>query len=185
MKEVNGTGKRGPLPGNGGRPKKALSDKIAEGNPGKRKMTVIEFGGSVDLEGQEMPKPSALLSGTQKDGKTLIAAEIYQKTWDWLAERNCAKFVLPQLLERYAMSCARWIQCEEAVSEFGFLAKHPTTGCAIQSPYVAMSQNFMQQTNRLWCEIYQIVKENCSGEYSGATPQDDLMEKLLSVRRGV
>ena len=34
-----------------------------------------------------MPKPSAMLSATQKDGKTLVAAEVYEKTWTWLAER--------------------------------------------------------------------------------------------------
>ena len=82
------------------------------------------------------------------------------------------------------MSVARWIQCEEAVTEYGFLAKHPTTGNAIQSPYVAMSQNFMSQTNRLWMEIFQIVKENCVGEYAGANPQYDVMERLLRARKG-
>ncbi|MPM36637.1 hypothetical protein SDC9_83236 [bioreactor metagenome] len=81
------------------------------------------------------------------------------------------------------MSAARWIQCEEAVTEFGFLAKHPTTGSAIQSPYVAMSQSYMIQTNRLWYEIFQIVKENCGSDYSGTTPQDDVMERLLTARR--
>lgn len=50
--------------------------------------------------------------------------------------------------------------------------------------YVAMSQNFMSQTNRLWMEIYQIVKENCATEYNGATPQDDVMERLLLARKG-
>lgn len=82
------------------------------------------------------------------------------------------------------MSAARWIQCEEAVTEYGFLAKHPTTGNAMQSPYVAMGQNYMSQTNRLWMEIFLIVKDNCSREYSGESPQDDLMEKLLTARRG-
>ena len=47
-----------------------------------------------------------------------------------------------------------------------------------------MSQNYMSQTNRLWMEIFQIVKENCSSEYTGANPQDDLMEKLLRTRKG-
>jgi ribosomal protein S3AE len=47
-----------------------------------------------------------------------------------------------------------------------------------------MSQNFMSQTNRLWMEIYQIVKENCASEYSGATPMDDAMERLLRARKG-
>ena len=40
----------------------------------------------------------------------------------------------------------------------------------------------MKQANGLWSMIYSIVKENCSTDYSGATPQDDIMERLLSVR---
>ena len=179
----DGTNRGGARVGAGAK-KKPLAEKIAEGNPGRRKLTVIDFSETADLEGQPMPKPSAMLSATQKDGKTLVAAEVYEATWKWLSERGGTSFVSPQLLERYAMSVARWIQCEEAVTEYGFLAKHPTTGNAIQSPYVAMSQNFMSQTNRLWMEIYQIVKENCAGEYGGTTPQDDVMERLLLARKG-
>jgi hypothetical protein len=180
----DGTNRGGARVGAGAK-RKPLSEKIAEGNPGKRELTVIDFDNqSADLEGQPMPKPSRLLSAKQKDGKKLIAADIYKKTWEWLQERNCSALVSPDLLERYAMSAARWIQCEEAISEFGFLAKHPTTGNAIQSPYVAMSQNFMSQTNRLWMEIYQIVKDNCASEYSGVTPMDDTMELLLRARKG-
>jgi ribosomal protein S3AE len=48
-----------------------------------------------------------------------------------------------------------------------------------------MSQNYMKQVNQLWYQIYQIVKENCLGDYSGATPQDDVMERLLRSRKGV
>lgn len=50
--------------------------------------------------------------------------------------------------------------------------------------YVVMSLNFMSQTNRLWMEIYQIVKENCATEYKGETPMDDAMERLLRARKG-
>ncbi len=167
-----------------GRKKKPLADKISEGNPGGRKLTVMEFSDAADLQGQVMPEPNKMLAAVQKDGKTLVAGDIYKSTWQWLNERGCAVLVSPQLLERYAMSVARWIQCEEAVSGYGFLAKHPTTGAAIASPYVSMSQNFMNQTNRLWLEIFQIVKENCTGEYSGANPQDDVMERLLRARKG-
>ena len=180
----DGTNRGGARIGAGAK-KKPLADKIAEGNPGRRKLTVVEFENrAADLEGQQMPKPSKLLSAIQKDGKPLVAEEIYTAIWEWLAERRCADLVSPQLLERYSMSVARWIQCEEAISDFGFLAKHPTTGNAIQSPYVAMSQNFMSQTNRLWMEIYQIVKENCATEYKGETPMDDAMERLLRARKG-
>ena len=179
----DGTNRGGARPGAGAK-KKALSDKIAEGNPGGRKLTVIEFTNTADLEGQEMPEPNKMLEAIQKDGKALVAGEIFKNTWMWLNERGCASLVSTQLLERYAMSVARWIQCEEAVTEYGFLAKHPTTGNAIQSPYVAMGQNYMTQTNRLWFEIFQIVKENSTGEYKGANPQDDMIERLLSSRKG-
>lgn len=178
-------GQRGPKPGSGGRPKKALADKIADGNPGKRPLTVIDFKDSTaDLEGQDMPKPSEFLSAKQKDGTELQAVEIYRNTWEWLSVRGCAAIISPQLIERFAMASARWIQCEMITSQLGFLAKHPTTGAAIQSPYVAIANTYMTQANRLWAEIFQIVRENCAGEDGGATPQDDLMERLLLARKG-
>ena len=178
-------GQRGPKPGSGGRPKKALADKIADGNPGKRPLTVIDFKDSAaDLEGQDMPKPSAFLSAKQKDGTELQAVEIYRNTWEWLSVRGCAAIISPQLIERFAMASARWIQCEMITSQLGFLAKHPTTGAAIQSPYVAIANTYMTQANRLWAEIFQIVRENCTSEYTGANPQDDVMERLLRARKG-
>ena len=177
----NNTGGRGGARPGAGRKKSAVKDKAENGNPGGRKLEVLDI---PEVEGVEMPKPHDFLSAEQRDGSVLQAQEIYTETWQWLKGIGCAAKVSPQLLERYAMSVARWIQCEEAITEFGFLAKHPTTGNAIQSPYVAMSQNFMSQTNRLWMEIYQIVKENCATEYNGATPQDDVMERLLLARKG-
>ena len=103
----DGTNRGGARIGAGAK-KKPLADKIAEGNPGKRALTVIDFENkAADLEGQPMPKPSKMLSATQKDGKTLVAADVYQATWEWLAERKCASLVSPQLLERYSMSVAR------------------------------------------------------------------------------
>lgn len=179
----DGTNRGGVRPG-AGRRVKPLADKLSEGNLGKRPIEVMEFKNMESLQGEEMPKPSKMLSAKQRNGKKLIAAAIYKKTWAWLDKRGYAVFVSPDLLERYAMSAARWIQCEEAVTEWGFLAKHPTTGNAIQSPYVAMSQSYMAQTNHLWDEIYLIVKENCAGEYKGESPQDDIMERLLRTQDG-
>lgn len=151
----NGHG--GARPG-AGQKKKPLVEKVLDGNPGKRKLTVVEFPSASEFHGVNMPLPREMLSAVQKDGKPLIASEIYERTWSWLNERGCASIVSPQVLERYAMSAARWIQGESAITEYGFLAKHPTTGSAIQSPYVVMSQNYMAQTNRLWFEIFQIVR---------------------------
>lgn len=59
-------GKRGPSPGTGGRPSKPLADKLAEGNPGKRPLMVMDFKDLPDMQGAEMPRPSEMLSATQR-----------------------------------------------------------------------------------------------------------------------
>lgn len=170
-----------------GRPKKALSEKMAAGNPGGRKLEVLDIPDGFDtpeLEGVDMPPVKEYLSATQRDGKELCAADVFRRTWMWLKKLKCERMVNPQLIEQYAMSVARWLQCEQAITEYGFLGKHPTTKTPIQSPYVAMSQNYMKQTNIAWTQIFQIVKENCTVDYSGPNPEDDVMERLLRARKG-
>lgn len=147
----------GPRPGTGPK-RKALVDKINKGTAD----AAMVLPAPAEIEGVDVPPVKEYLKATQKNGKDLCAEEVYRDTWNWLKARGCEMLVNNQLLEQYAMSVSRWIQCEEAISEFGFLAKHPTTGNAIASPYVAMSQTYMKQVNQVWYQIYQIVKENCS-----------------------
>ena len=81
------------------------------------------------------------------------------------------------------MSVARWIQCEEAISSYGLLGKHPTvSNSPIQRPFVAMSQSFMKQAQQIWAQIYQVVRENCSEEVT-LNGEMDMMEKLLRSRK--
>jgi len=174
----DGTNRGGARPGAGRKPK-ALIDKINEGQSAEVLMEPAE------LEGMDVPPVKDFLKSPQKSGRELVAEEVYKETYVWLKARGCDKLVTTQMVEQYAMSVSRWIQCEEIVSSTGFLAKHPTTGAAIASPYVAMSQSYMKQTNYCWMQIYQIVKENCSVEYQGNTPQDDVMERLLRARKGI
>ena len=54
---------------------------------------------------------------------------------------------------------------------------------AIASPFVQMSQSFQKQANLLWYEIFDVVKQNCTTAFAG-NPQDDIMEALLSGRKG-
>ncbi|MBO4278630.1 MAG: P27 family phage terminase small subunit [Spirochaetales bacterium] len=163
-----------------GRKKSAVKDKAEAGNPGGRKLKVLDL---PENDGQMMPKPRAFLSSEQQDQSKLQAVEIYETTWNWLREIGCASKVSTMLIERYAMSCARWIQCEEIISRDGFLAKHPTTGAPIPSPFVSIAIQYMNQAIRLWNEIFQIVKENCSTDYDkSVSPNDDMMERLLRAR---
>lgn len=176
----DGTARGGARVG-AGRKSKALVDKISDG----RLNGAMVLPEPSNMEGADVPPVKEYLKTKQKNGKDLCAEDVYIETFEWLRARNCEKLVSGQLIEQYAMSVSRWIQCEECISEFGFLAKHPTTGNAIASPYVAMAQSYMKQVNQAWYQIYQIVKENCSVEYSGGTPQDDVMERLLRARKGL
>lgn len=176
----NNIGGRGGKRTGAGRKPKPIKDKIEDGNPGGRKLSVLDI---PEVEGVEMPKPNEILSAQQRDGKDFQAKEIYEQTWEWLKQIGCHRVVSPQVIERYAMCAARWIQCEQMTNELGFLSKHPTTGKPIPSPFINIGINYMNQAIRLWNEIYQIVKENCTVDYSGANPQDDLMERLLKTRR--
>ena len=180
----DGTARGGQRVGQGRKPK-GLAEKIAAGNPGGRHLTVMELPDGAALDGTDMPEPSEYLKARQRNGGDLAAESLYRETWMWLKERGCEKLVSKQLIEQYAMSVSRWIQCEDAISEYGFLSKHPTTGAACASPYVSMSQQYMKQVNQVWYQIFQIVKENCSTEFSGNTPQDDVMERLLRSRKGI
>ena len=178
-KSNNLGGQGGARPG-AGRKKKAVVDKIND-PLASQKIEILDI---PDVEGVEMPKPKDILSAAQRDGKDFLAKEIYEETWQWLKNINCQTVVSPQVIERYAMCAARWIQCEQMTSELGFLSKHPTTGKPIPSPFINIGINYMNQAVRNWNEIYQIVKENCTVEYTGTNPQDDLMEKLLRSRGG-
>ena len=167
----DGSRRGGARPG-AGRPKKALTEKIFEG---KTAEVMLE---PAELTGGDIPPIKEFLKAPQKNGQPLIAEEVYSDTYKWLKERGCEHLVSQQLVEQYAMSVSRWVQCENIISQTGMLARHPTTGNAIASPYVSMSQAYMKQINSSWYQIYQIVKENCSSEFQGS-PNDDLMERLL------
>ena len=156
-----------------------MTDKVLEGNCRK----VIQLPDTPYLDGVEMPPPHEFLCAEQKIGQDLVANEIYRATWDWLQKYRCERLVTQQNLEQYAMASARWIQCEEAISQFGFLAKHPTTGAAIISPYVGAAREYSKHANALWNQIYALVRDNCSADYSGHNPQDDVMERLLTMRK--
>lgn len=175
----DGTMRGGPRPGTGPK-KKALADKISEGKA--KGALVLEP--PDELVGVEMPPVKDYMKQAQKGGEKLCAEEVYKETWNWLKERGCEKLVIPQLIEQYAMSVARWIAVEVFISDTGYLARHPTTGNAIASPYVSMSRDYMKQVNQIWYQINQTVRENCSVEYGGSSPQDNLMERLLQARKG-
>ena len=113
----DGTMRGGPRPGQG-RPRKALADKINNGTADG----ALILPEPATFAGEDVPPVKEYLKAQQKSGKELCAEGIYKEVYLWLKARGCEKLVSGQLIEQYAMSVSRWVQCEEAISEFGFLA---------------------------------------------------------------
>ena len=182
----DGTRRGGRRPRSGEKPE-ALVDKLAKGQQANimdlpdfspTPLSVNDLDVEAEPQGEDMPHPSEYLSMKQRDGTDLGADDIYIETWEWLKDRGCERLVNKRLIETYSQAMARYIQCEEAISTYGLLGKHPTTGGAIASPFVGMSQNYQKQASLIWYEIFEIVKQNSTTAYVG-NPMEDTMERLL------
>lgn len=165
-----------------GRKKKSISEnKITFENSSVPILTLP----TAELHGADIPDPKEYLSAEQKknDNKKTYAVQIYRETYQWLKACQCENLVPQQQVENFAQIMARQIQCEQAIDEFGFLSKHPTTGAPIQSPFVKMSLDYMRQATNLWLQIYSVVKQNFAKAYKTGTA-NETMEKILSnIRR--
>ena len=150
-----------------GRPKKSATQKILEGNPGKRPIEVV----NIKAEGIELPsEPPAYLSAKAK--------EIYRTVYSWLKAIGCTDGILPYNLEEYAFCKARWLECEDMNTKHGLLVKDQN-GKPMPSPFVAMAQQYLKQTNEVWSKIYLVVRESKLSRWDDSNPNDDIMEKLF------
>lgn len=174
----DGTRRGGARVGAGRKPK-SLTDKINSGDTAQVLLEPVGlFPEDENPDISFLPPMSDFMTEEQKVPYPLQTEAIYAEVYNWLKSRGCEKLVSQIMIEEYVLNVARWRQCEQAISASGFISKHPTTGGAIASPYVQMAHAYAKNFHTIWYEIYQIVKENCSGEYQGGR---DPMEQLLNL----
>lgn len=111
------------------------------------------------IQAVEMPPVKKFLAETQRDGTQLCAADVFSETMAWLRGKGCEGVVSEHIVEQYAMSVARWVHLEQMISKYGYIAKHPTTGAPMQSPYVTMAQTYAKQVIAIRDEINLLLKE--------------------------
>ena len=164
-----------------GRKKKDASTRVLYGTAGKEELPALTVHG--DLSGTEMPPPNEYLT-KQTRGAENRGKEIYENLWLWLKERDCHLLINSETLQHYALSLARCEQAENAVHDFGFLAKHPTTGQPIESPYVKIAQKYQKQAQGQWAAIEVNIGERLR-YYTGSTEymseRDRMMERILAT----
>jgi len=155
---------------NAGRKKKPAAEKILTGNPGKRTIEVIDFSGADELPAD----PPEELSEAE--------LKIYKFVYEWLKKIGCTRGILPFHLVEYAKNKAWWNHCEKMNMQHGLLIKNDK-GQAELSPYVQAASLFLKQANDAWAKIFAVVRETRLQEYSPTSPNDDVMEKILSGKR--
>lgn len=111
------------------------------------------------LQAVEMPPIKDFLTAAQRNGTELCAADVFRDTLEWIRESGCENVVAEQMVEEYAMSVARWAHLEQMISKYGYIAKHPTTGAPMQSPYVVMAQTYLKQASAIRAEIMLLMKD--------------------------
>ena len=171
---MGGVGSGGARIG-GGAKRKSLGGKILAGQSAKF-IPTNEFAGSTS----DIPEPSSYLTDRQSDNEDLEAERIYYNTYKWLRTVGCDKLVSQALIEQYAMLYARYMNCEKHISKNGYTEK-AINGAVGQSQYVRMAVEYCKQANTTWAQIYQVVKENASEEYTNKP--DDAMEQLLRKKK--
>lgn len=141
-----------------GRKKKEVTAKVLEGQATTLDLPQLTV--NSDLSGTEMPKPNEYLTKETRQVSTANRGkEIYERLWNWLKERDCHLLVNPESLQQYALSLSRCEQAENAIHDYGFLAKHPTTQLPCESPYVRIAQKYQKQAQGQWSAIEVNISE--------------------------
>jgi hypothetical protein len=163
-----------------GRPKKPLAEKLLDGNPGRRKLTVLEF---KPAEVEPLMPPDYLGDAAGGVDKYPGAAEIFERVTDWLEQTGCLRLIPPEHITEYSLLKARWLECEAKNARHGLLAKHPTSGQPIVSPFVRMGIDYLKAADAAWNKIWMIVSQNSERTFQHKNPNVDVMERLLNTQR--
>lgn len=166
---AKGDGRGGARPG-AGRKKKILT---AGGSPAF--LAQRQSGGAASAAAVTVP---VYFKDAQAVGVRLEAARVQKELYNYLAGLNVAQAVPPELINHFALTAARWIQCERMISAKGFLAAHPTTGADCVSPYVSIAQGYQRQLNTIWLQLAAIIKEQAGSGFASA--EDNIMAALFN-----
>jgi hypothetical protein len=161
----------GARPG-AGRPKKPLSDKVLEGNPGKREITVVQFDGK-NAQAQnnsnseiqrKNSKPRGMpsyLDMVAKEGGDVLppASEIFTLLTKWVASSGCEAIVAPSLIEDFAFLRRGYLECEYMNRKLGRIAGGK------RSPYVNMALDYQKAMMAVFDKIWLIVSQNCETKF--------------------
>ena len=176
---ANGHG--GKRPG-AGRPRKELSQKILEGNRGKRKLKALEFTGEKYSDVPPNLDPPEYLRHFNVTGvsNSVPGIEvIYKETADWLSKTGCLHLINPAFITHYALLITRWMECEDIVSRAIMLKDHNDDFAP--NPMSSQALQYKKAADAAWEKIWSVVAQNCEHDLGGDNPNTKIMEGLIRL----
>jgi P27 family predicted phage terminase small subunit len=122
-----------------GRRPKPTKQKIAEGNPGKRKLNSNEPDPC-----PEIPEMPAHLDA--------VAREEWERVTPQLLALGLISSIDRNALAAYCQTCSQWVDAEQNIQKFGSVIKTPK-GYPIQSPYIAIANRAKDQLRQFAIEF--------------------------------
>jgi hypothetical protein len=167
-----------------GRKPKPLSEKLAEGNPGKREIKVVKFDSQENQdEKPKLEKPAAKpgqiqvpafleLNGHEGGGELPSAGAIYTMLTEFIKGSGCEKLIAPTLVEDFAHLRRAYLECEYVNRVKGRIANGK------RSPYVGMAVDYQKQAMSVFDRIWNIIAQNSEQPYDGG--KNEFLQLLMN-----
>ena len=127
-----------------------------------------------------IPKVKDYMKMDQRTGKPLGADLILNDMINYLKKIRCLGLVNPMLVEQYAMDRARYIQCQNALSEYGLIIRKQSNGNTVPSPFYTMLSGLEKSMNNTYYMIDRVIRDNCKDGYHEYTESEWVMERILT-----
>ena len=157
---------RGGYRPNAGRKKKPLADKIAEGNPGKRPLTVIKFEHGLSLnDGKPPDLPDFLNQHGRECDEILPAAQaLYDSLYDLIERSGCADKISAHLIHDFVHLRRAYLEAEWAARRYGrafSVVDKDGNKTAKRNPYVQIALDYQKAADAQYQRIWTIISQNC------------------------
>jgi len=163
-----------------GRPRKPLADKILEDDIKKHKAKVLNF------EGAAFPQepPDWMPYYGSRTAGTPDADDIYKTTAAWLERTGCGHLVNPDFVQDYAIVKASFYEAQRIITKLGLyyvIEDDKGNKRMCTNPMITVAKDYFKLSNEAWGKIWAIIAQNCAEDFSGDSPNADIMEKLLRM----
>jgi hypothetical protein len=144
-----------------GRKPKPLSQKIAEGNLGKRALKKLEFADNSPRKASQVETPDYLhkMAKVHHHFDTPTPAEIFRSTLEFLERTGCLHLVHEDLIANYAVA-RHYLLCAQCdLSKMTFVSRNKSNDMYITVPTEAMVL-LQKNVTMTWQTIWDIISRN-------------------------